>query len=252
MPTAPFIRPAILACTLAGLAAPAAADTIVINFDFLPGPDQVLGTLDDIPIVAPTVFSSQPLQLTNEFASVGILFTPDPPVNDRNEILNNASFATPPSASDPNLFASSGLGTIEGRFTVPVFEVGAIIGISGGSDSLEIFDAANNSLGVIVGDDTFVSLTSSTPIDRFVIVAASGTTAAIDNLTFVTGGGTTCYANCDNSTTAPILNVADFTCFLQRFAAGDSYANCDNSTTAPVLNVADFTCFLQAFAAGCP
>ena len=65
-----------------------------------------------------------------------------------------------------------------------------------------------------------------------------------------TGGG--CYANCDNSTTAPILNVADFTCFLQRFAAGESYANCDNSTTAPVLNVADFTCFLQAFAAGCP
>ncbi len=33
---------------------------------------------------------------------------------------------------------------------------------------------------------------------------------------------------------------------------GGCYANCDNSTTAPVLNVADFTCFLQAFAAGCP
>ena len=61
-----------------------------------------------------------------------------------------------------------------------------------------------------------------------------------------------CYANCDSSTTAPVLNVADFTCFLQRFAAGESYANCDGSTTAPVLNVADFTCFLQSFAAGCP
>jgi hypothetical protein len=60
-----------------------------------------------------------------------------------------------------------------------------------------------------------------------------------------------CYANCDGSTTAPILNVADFTCFLQRFAAGESYANCDQSTTVPVLNVADFTCFLQRFAAGC-
>ena len=64
-----------------------------------------------------------------------------------------------------------------------------------------------------------------------------------------TGG---CYANCDESTTAPVLNVADFTCFLNRFAAGESYANCDNSTLAPVLNVADFTCFLQSFAAGCP
>ena len=61
-----------------------------------------------------------------------------------------------------------------------------------------------------------------------------------------------CYPNCDASTTAPILNVADFTCFLNRFAAGDGYANCDGSTTAPILNVADFTCFLNAFAAGCP
>jgi hypothetical protein len=62
----------------------------------------------------------------------------------------------------------------------------------------------------------------------------------------------TCYANCDGSTTPPSLNVADFTCFLQRYAAGDNYANCDGSTTPPTLNVADFTCFLQRFAAGCP
>ncbi len=61
-----------------------------------------------------------------------------------------------------------------------------------------------------------------------------------------------CYANCDNSTTAPTLNVLDFACFLNRFAAGDSYANCDGSTTAPVLNVLDFACFLNTFAAGCP
>jgi hypothetical protein len=63
--------------------------------------------------------------------------------------------------------------------------------------------------------------------------------------------GATCYPNCDASTTAPVLNVADFTCFLQRFAAGDTYANCDNSTTDPVLNAADLTRFLQRFA-GCP
>jgi len=64
------------------------------------------------------------------------------------------------------------------------------------------------------------------------------------------GGG--CYPNCDGSTQAPVLNVLDFTCFLQRFAAGDAYANCDASTAAPTLNVQDFTCFLQKFAAGCP
>jgi hypothetical protein len=62
----------------------------------------------------------------------------------------------------------------------------------------------------------------------------------------------TCYANCDGSTAAPVLNVNDFVCFQSHFAAGDSYANCDGSTTVPVLNVNDFICFQQRFAAGCP
>ena len=60
-----------------------------------------------------------------------------------------------------------------------------------------------------------------------------------------------CYANCDLSTTPPILNVLDFGCFLNKFAAGDPAANCDLSTTPPVLNVLDFSCFLNRFAAGC-
>ena len=60
-----------------------------------------------------------------------------------------------------------------------------------------------------------------------------------------------CYANCDGGTTAPVLNVLDFSCFLNKFAAGDPYANCDNSTTPRVLNVNDFSCFLNKFAAGC-
>ncbi len=60
-----------------------------------------------------------------------------------------------------------------------------------------------------------------------------------------------CYANCDNSTTSPVLNILDFSCFLNRFAANDPYANCDNSTTVPVLNVLDFACFLNKFATGC-
>jgi endonuclease/exonuclease/phosphatase family metal-dependent hydrolase len=61
-----------------------------------------------------------------------------------------------------------------------------------------------------------------------------------------------CYANCDCSSSAPVLNVNDFTCFLQKFGIADPYANCDGSTTSPVLNVSDFTCFLQSFAQGCP
>jgi hypothetical protein len=65
-------------------------------------------------------------------------------------------------------------------------------------------------------------------------------------------GAAPCYANCDQSTTPPVLNVLDFNCFLTRFAAGDAAANCDGSTAAPVLNVMDFNCFLNRFAAGCP
>jgi hypothetical protein len=61
-----------------------------------------------------------------------------------------------------------------------------------------------------------------------------------------------CYANCDASTASPVLNVLDYACFLNKYAAGDTYANCDESTTPPVLNVLDFACFLNKFAAGCP
>ncbi|MEX2219349.1 MAG: S8 family serine peptidase [Phycisphaerales bacterium] len=61
-----------------------------------------------------------------------------------------------------------------------------------------------------------------------------------------------CYANCDESTTPPILNVGDFGCFLTKYAAGDAWANCDESTTPPSLNVGDFGCFLTKYAAGCP
>ena len=82
------------------------------------------------------------------------------------------------------------------------------------------------------------------------------TVYAFDNAvsigTATIGPGAACYPNCDSSTVAPILNVNDFSCFLNKFAAGDPYANCDGSTTAPVLNVNDFSCFLNRFAAGCP
>jgi hypothetical protein len=65
-------------------------------------------------------------------------------------------------------------------------------------------------------------------------------------------GDTTCYANCDASTVPPTLNVNDFQCFLNAFAAGAASANCDGSSIAPILNVNDFQCFINRFAAGCP
>jgi hypothetical protein len=58
-----------------------------------------------------------------------------------------------------------------------------------------------------------------------------------------------CYANCDGSTAPPRLNVLDFSCFLNRFAARDPYANCNGDAE---INTLDFSCFLGRFAAGCP
>lgn len=67
-----------------------------------------------------------------------------------------------------------------------------------------------------------------------------------------------CFADCDNNGD---LNVNDFTCFINEFAAAmalpvarqvEHYANCDSSTVPPVLNVEDLMCFINAFAAGCP
>jgi hypothetical protein len=75
------------------------------------------------------------------------------------------------------------------------------------------------------------------------------------------GGSPACYANCDGSTVEPILNVDDFTCFINEYASAQSlphaqqlahYSNCDGSTIAPVLNVDDFTCFINQYAQGCP
>jgi hypothetical protein len=60
-----------------------------------------------------------------------------------------------------------------------------------------------------------------------------------------------CYANCDDSTVAPMLTANDFQCFLNRFAAQDPKANCDGSTGAPQLTANDFQCFLNKYATGC-
>ncbi len=67
----------------------------------------------------------------------------------------------------------------------------------------------------------------------------------------LTAPPTGCYANCDGSSTNPMLTANDFQCFLNEFAAGNSYANCDGSTAQPTLTANDFQCFLNAFAAGC-
>lgn len=187
---------------LALFAAPALAQTIRIEFEHFPGPDGVLGTGDDVAITAPSTFTSQPLQLTDEFLSLGIRFLPNPPTNDANEILNASTFSTPAGHTPPNLFGSSGALQIEARFTVPVTRVAALIGISGGAELLEIFDAGGALLGSGVGDDTVVSLSSATPIAALRIRTSSGTTPAIDNLEFDVAAPSTPLVYCTAGTTS--------------------------------------------------
>jgi hypothetical protein len=111
-----------------------------------------------------------------------------------------------------------------------------------------------------IGTNRFLDAVSPTgdPVGRVTTSTVGATTGTVSSIGLVTrfllepAGPAPCYANCDGSTIAPVLNVLDFNCFLNRFAAGDSYANCDGSTIAPVLNVLDFNCFLNRFAAGCP
>jgi hypothetical protein len=86
---------------------------------------------------------------------------------------------------------------------------------------------------------------------RLNVSAGGGVTGSAGSASFGVVFEAGCWANCDRSTTVPVLNAADFTCFLNLFAAGDPAANCDGSTLPPALNVRDFACFLNRFAAGC-
>lgn len=126
-----------------------------------------------------------------------------------------------------SLAASTGFTAPGGSFIAPA-------GGTGNNHSI-VMNTAN--LGTFNGT---VTITSDSPDEPIRIVNLTGEVV-----------GTSCYANCDGSTTAPVLSANDFNCFLNAFAAGDSYANCDGSTTAPVLSANDFNCFLNAFAAGC-
>jgi hypothetical protein len=166
-------------------------------------------------------------------------------------------FATPHSGQR---FAVGIERPLEITFDAPVTGFGGYFATVGGQDggTIEFFGASGpiGTATVTTNQCAYVwnGWRSATPFTRVRLIGNSsfsdGGYLHMDDLEYQAGGGA-CYPNCDGSTAAPVLNVADFTCFLQRFASGDAYANCDGSTASPALNVADFTCFLQRFAAGC-
>ena len=62
-----------------------------------------------------------------------------------------------------------------------------------------------------------------------------------------------CYADCDQSTGAGVLDLIDFICFGNSFVKGEPYAcDCDTSTGPGVCDLLDFICFQSAFVSGCP
>lgn len=157
-------------------------------------------------------------------------------------------------------YAVSLIDPVEISFDAPVSRFGGYFATVGGLDGAVVtfFDAAGPigtaDLTTNQCDWTWNGWESTSSFTRVRIVGntpfAEGGYIHMDDLEY-RAGGAVCYPNCDGSTISPVLNVSDFACFLNRFAAADSYANCDGSTTVPVLNVADFSCFLNAFAAGC-
>jgi len=164
-------------------------------------------------------------------------------------------------------FMGSAGGYVEYTFDNPVGKFGGYFGSNGANNiangaTMTFFDAAGGTISseqltlTTCGVWEWHGWQSTTPIKK-IWVSGNGSGYGggfvdMDDMQIDPGGAPVCYANCDASTSPPVANVADFTCFLQKFAASDPYANCDNSTSPPVINVADFTCFLQKFAAGCP
>ena len=65
------------------------------------------------------------------------------------------------------------------------------------------------------------------------------------------GGCTYCYADCDKSTGAGVLDIFDFLCFQNAFVNNDPYA-CECDLPFAGCDIFDFLCFQNYFVAGCP
>jgi hypothetical protein len=153
---------------------------------------------------------------------------------------------------------------------------GRLVSIAVGTGAITVIGATGiagaDCNGLAVTDDGFLWTINATTEQLLRINPTTGAATVVGPTGGLFGAGfgmaarltrpaPACYANCDQSTTPPVLNAGDFTCFLSQFRADGSlplagqiaaYSNCDQSTTAPVLNAGDFTCFLNRFRAGCP
>jgi hypothetical protein len=153
----------------------------------------------------------------------------------RMRLITPATMASAPFATS----AFFGAGGETAGIYVPAIDQAVVLDTS--NNAFKTFGPADSATGTtIVPMGIGVSGCGSGEAAQLIIVEEAASIVA-----------PTCYANCDGSTTTPVLTAADFTCFLSKFRAGNPSANCDGSTTTPVLTAADFTCFLTKFRAGC-
>ena len=118
--------------------------------------------------------------------------------------------------------------------------LGNATGVENGFDEFEAPPQQN-----IIGTYNFGGTPPTEPIASFYM--------ALDNDNSPCPSGTVCYADCDGSTGAGVLDIFDFLCFQTNFVTGSPYAcDCDQSTGPSVCDIFDFLCFQSAFVAGCP
>jgi hypothetical protein len=186
-------------------------------------------------------------------------------INNHGVVLGNSQPTGSVSAGIPYLYTRGGapqtlpsLAAVTKGFGLN--DLGHVVGEASGSGALFGWvytpETGSRNLNTLIDPALGYQIRTATDINNSGQIVAhasiSGSTLRRVLLLTPVGAPPPCYANCDGSVVAPVLNVLDFNCFLNRFSAGDPYANCDGSTVTPVLNVLDFNCFLNRFSAGCP
>jgi hypothetical protein len=130
--------------------------------------------------------------------------------------------------------------------------------------TVDFFDEGGNLIDSVEADIpldctwTWQGWSSPTPIARIIVQgnvsAGVGGLIGMDDMQIGSAPPPPdpCYADCDTSTGAGVLDLYDVLCFQESFLAGDPYAcDADTSTGAGVCDVFDFLAYMESFLEGC-
>ncbi|MCA9278303.1 MAG: trypsin-like serine protease [Phycisphaeraceae bacterium] len=171
------------------------------------------------------------------------------------------AFVLGPPPTDPNTtIRVTGCGITDSTVPATYYRAqkthtGPWVGINGTQLQYQVDTTSGNSGSPVINDNTgeAIGIHTHGGCTSGGSGANSGTSLtlpalqnAFANPQGVCAQATCCYADCDGSGS---LNVFDYICFGNEYAAGTSYADCDGSGG---LNVFDYICFGNEYAAGCP